>query len=381
LIEAGLHVGYRRLANRSGTWCVRRYVGAQTYVVESLDATADDYSPANGHDVLDFKQAQRRALESKPRAAAGALTVADALKQYLADLAHRGRPTQDTGYRVNALITPALGTIAVEALTGEQVKAWHAGLAKAPARHARKDDDGEAQRRRRSSSNRTLTVLRAALNLAYREGKVLSDSAWRRVRAFAGVDAARVRYLSVDEARRLINAASGDFRMLVLAALQTGMRYGELSRLQTRDFDPRAGTIQVRQSKSDKPRHVVLTSEGIALLRQWCAGKAGGDLILTCSGAPWGKSLQDIRMRAACERARIDPPANFHALRHTYASLSIMNGVPLLVVARNLGHADTRMVEQHYGHLSQSFTADAIRAGAPRFGIEPDSKVVTLSGG
>ena len=45
-----------------------------------------------------------------------------------------------------------------------------------------------------------------------------------------------------------------------------------------------------------------------------------------------------------------------------------MNGVPLLVVARNLGHSDTRMVERHYGHLAASYITEAIHAGAPRFG-------------
>jgi integrase len=58
----------------------------------------------------------------------------------------------------------------------------------------------------------------------------------------------------------------------------------------------------------------------------------------------------------------------FHGLRHTWASHAVMNGVPLMVVAKNLGHSDTRMVEKHYGHLAPSYVADAIRAGAPRFG-------------
>ena len=65
-------------------------------------------------------------------------------------------------------------------------------------------------------------------------------------------------------------------------------------------------------------------------------------------------------------------------LRHTWASLSVMSGVPLMVVARNLGHVDTRMVEQHYGHLAPSYVAEAIRAGAPRFGIAHRDKVVGL---
>ena len=53
-----------------------------------------------------------------------------------------------------------------------------------------------------------------------------------------------------------------------------------------------------------------------------------------------------------------------------------MNGAPLMVVARNLGHADTRMVEKHYGHLAPSYIADAIRAAAPRFGIADAGRVV-----
>jgi integrase len=47
-----------------------------------------------------------------------------------------------------------------------------------------------------------------------------------------------------------------------------------------------------------------------------------------------------------------------------------MNGVPLFVIAKALGHSDTRMVEKHYGHLSQSYVAEAIRKGAPRFGFK-----------
>ena len=56
-----------------------------------------------------------------------------------------------------------------------------------------------------------------------------------------------------------------------------------------------------------------------------------------------------------------------------------MNGVPLMVVARNLGHADTRMVERHYGHLAQSYVREAIRAGVPSFGISVESNVGRLA--
>ena len=74
-------------------------------------------------------------------------------------------------------------------------------------------------------------------------------------------------------------------------------------------------------------------------------------------------------MREASERAGISPAVNFHATRHTFASHAVMNGAPLLVVAQALGHADTRQIEKHYGHLAPSYAADAIRKAAPRYGI------------
>jgi integrase len=71
------------------------------------------------------------------------------------------------------------------------------------------------------------------------------------------VDCARVRYLSVAEARRLINACDLKFRPLVQAALQTGARYGELCRLTVADFNADVGTLAIQESKSGQARHIV----------------------------------------------------------------------------------------------------------------------------
>ena len=51
------------------------------------------------------------------------------------------------------------------------------------------------------------------------------------------------------------------------------------------------------------------------------------------------RSHQLRPMNEACRRGKIEPPINFHTLRHTWASLATMNGVPLLIVAKNLGHS------------------------------------------
>jgi integrase len=196
------------------------------------------------------------------------------------------------------------------------------------------------------------------------------------VEPFEEADAARVRYLPMDECRRLINAAEGEFRTLVRAGLLTGCRFGELATLQVCDFNRDAGTLHLRTSKSGKGRHVVLNDEGIAFFEQITAGRPSVELMLRkTNGDRWGKSNQTRPMAEACARAKIEPTANFHVLRHSYASHAVMAGAPLLVVAKNLGHADTRMVEKHYGHLSESYIAEAIRAAAPRFGIIEDKPI------
>jgi integrase len=387
-LEPGCHLGYRRNSGKAGRWCVRHYAGQQTYQVETF-ATADDYSDADGTAILNYRQAQaaaRKRMVERAHTVAGRrgpMTVADALEQYLRHHEDNGKPTADARYRINALILPSLGAIEVHALSTERLRNWLTATAKAPPRRgARPDASDEGRRRRRASANRVFTILRAALNHAWREGHVPSDAAWRRVKPFKSVDAARLRYLSIDECRRLVNACGEpDFRSLVEAALQTGCRYGELARLQVHDFNPDANTLAIRRSKSGKSRHVVLTAEGAAFFRRRCVGRAGSDLMFTRhNGEPWGRANQGDSMREACARAKIEPRVSFHALRHTWASLAVMAGLPLLIVARNLGHRDTRMAEKHYAHLSQSYEADAVRKHAPRFGFKPDNKVVTLGG-
>src|SRR5262249_15007372 len=151
------------------------------------------------------------------------------------------------------------------------------------------------------------------------------------------------------------NACDHDFRQLVMAALQTGARYGQLARLTTDDFNPDAGTVQFTSRKgygTERLHHCKLTREGATFFKDACAGRAGDELIFRHGDSAWRASEQGRRMREACERAKIRPAISFHGLRHTWASNAVMNGVPLLVVAKNLGHADTRMCEQHYSHLA-----------------------------
>jgi integrase len=292
---------------------------------------------------------------------------------------HR-KSSQDARYKAEALILPALGHLDCNVLTTEELEKWLHELAASDAllrskagarkRNTRPLDknDPEAVRRRQASANRVWTVLRAALNRSWRKGKIKSDAAWRRVEAFKDVDAARVRYLLIPEAQRLANACDVAFRKLVQAALATGARYGELAALRVSDFNPDSGTVHVRKSKSGKGRHIVLNAEGVTLFKSLSTGKDGNALLLPRpDGAGWTASQQRRPMAEACDNGKVTPRISFHGLRHTWASHAVMNGTPLMVVARNLGHRDTRMVEKHYGHLAPSYVADEIRKNAPVF--------------
>lgn len=395
-------LGYRKGA-KGGTWVARHYQAnsSPSHRYQAI-GPADDTIDADGIAALSFAQAQEHARdwftaeagrtqgrESKQEQR-GPWTVGMALDAYLGRLEAEGRASaREARYRADAA-RRELGQIELRQLTAERLRQWLLDVAEAPrrvrvkegaeARHLAAPATDDEKRARRSTANRAWTVVRAALNQAFAEGRIASDGAWRRVKPFRGVDAARVRYLSVAEAKRLVNASSGAFRDLVTAALVTGARYSELARLEVGDWSPDAGTIIVRQSKSGKVRHIYVSDEGRDFFEGITAGRpTSAPMLPKSDGSHWQRHEQTRPMRAAVKAARIEPSIGFHGLRHTYASLAVMNGAPLQVVAHNLGHSTTRMVEKHYGHLAPSYIAETIRKTAPRFGLARDN--ITRLGG
>jgi integrase len=135
------------------------------------------------------------------------------------------------------------------------------------------------------------------------------------------------------------------------------------------DFNTRARVISIPDSKSGKTRHVPVTDQGKEFFKRQKAGRKGSELMFRKkNGEQWGKSHQIRLIKNASKTAKIDPPATFHILRHTYGSGLAMNAVPLQVIAEALGHADTRITNKHYAHLMPSYVADTIRANLPDFG-------------
>jgi integrase len=401
-LDPGLVLLYRK-GPLGGVWSASLYAGNRKYRTESL-GTADDRAEADGIKVLSFSQAQRearrrveiatRAANGLPEPTAGPCTVDNALDDYFVWLEGEGRGEKniaDARAKARTHIRPKLGRLRLDHLTAKQLGDWLHALAKAQPRlrtktgkRARHRDvdmaDPEVKRARRSAANRVFGILKAALNMAWRRHRVATDQAWRRVRPFKGVTASRARYLQLDQCRRLLKAANDgdDFGYMVEAGLHSGARWSELCRLKPHDFNRDAGTIAVHLDKSRKTRHIIVNEDGARFFARALAHAHNREfLFVRADGQSWRTSWQIRLMKAACERAQIKPNVGFHILRHTWASHAVMNGMPLLLVARNLGHRDTRMVEAHYGHLAPDYATNEIRRAAPRFGIDA-STVLSL---
>lgn len=389
LVPGKLHMGYRRKhKDQPGKWLIRIYVGEERYRVVPL-GLADDFQEGEGY--LSFADAQKAAHAHKPQdedRPRGALTVEDAITDYVTWLRANRATGADAERRAKALILPTLGKVKVTDLTTLRINRWLEALATSPARVRTKKGKAQKfkaapatkdeQRARRANANRVLTTLKAALNRAFEAGQIDDDTAWRRVRALEKTHAARPGFLTIPEAKRLINAADGKsgFRDLVQAALVTGARYGELCALKVRDFHH--GKIAILHSKSGKPRDVALNEEGVEFFEALTAGRDPEEIMLRRYDATWGKGHQGRPMRDACKVAKISPPIGFHQLRHSWASHAVMNGMQLLLVARNLGHSSTLMAERAYAHLTMSFIDEAVRAAAPSFGIVKKTNVRRL---
>ena len=131
--------------------------------------------------------------------------------------------------------------------------------------------------------------------------------------------------------------------------------------------------IRSTRAKSGKP--VVASLDSVAASGGFYIA-AACDRIVANPGSITGSIgviLEWMDIKDLIAWAKIKPAVNFHALRHTYASLSVMAGMPLVVLSRNLGHSTTRMCERHYAHLATDYVADQVRAAAPVFGLKPSN--------
>jgi len=198
--------------------------------------------------------------------------------------------------------------------------------------------------------NREMATLKHALSKAV-EWKLLRKAAREElaaIRKYQEPDG-RLRYLSGEaEAERLLQACEPPLKPIVLTALHTGMRKGQLLGLTWNEVDLTHGFTRLKQTKNGKARALPFNE---TLWSLFTGLRTRQDVAWVFHDAE-GRRYNDVRhaFDRACEAAGMTD-FHFHDLRHTFASWLIMRGVPLATVSNLLGQTSPTMTLR-YAHLS-----------------------------
>ncbi|MBI2834773.1 MAG: site-specific integrase [Acidobacteria bacterium] len=281
--------------------------------------------------------------------------------------------------RLRAVFGPTLHSLRLDQISAFHVERWRSARLKADIQP--------------TTVNRDLSTLRGALSRAV-EWRLLTVHPLAMVKASKVDRGAVVRYLSADEEARLLAALAGrdehrraerdhanrwreergyptwpafgtytdHLTPIVLLALHTGLRRGELLALRWADVDLVAARVTVRgeAAKSGQTRHVPLNVTAAAALATWRAAmNPDTSEAIVFPGAD-GAALADIKKAwGALRNAAHIEHFRFHDCRHDFASKLVMAGVDLNTVRELLGHADIKMVLR-YAHLAPEHMRAAV---------------------
>jgi integrase len=217
-----------------------------------------------------------------------------------------------------------------------------------------------------------MAALSHCFNVAVNDWGWMEDSPMRKVKK-SKEPRGRVRFLSDDEIidgelvegerTRLLNACQQSSNPIlypvVVLALSTGMRRGEIMKLTWDDVDLNQGRITLRETKNGEIRVVPLVGKALDLLIKHSKVRHIGTQLLFPGKVRKDKPKDLTRpWREALASAQIED-FRFHDLRHSAASYLAMNGASLAEIAEVLGHKTLQMVKR-YSHLSEAHTAGVV---------------------
>jgi len=263
------------------------------------------------------------------------------------------------------------GGLSLAEVTADRISAARDELAEEEFARGRAHEDpetgelAEPKRYKRSGAtiNRYIAALSHALSFGVKDRRVLDRnpvSDIRRKKEPRG----RTRFLSDEERKELLKACAKSvwqpLRTLVLLAITTGARRGELTGLRWADVDLKKGRALVHETKNDEPRTLPLAGQVLEALRDLkLMDSARSEYVFPQpSGFPGPYEHFDTHWYAALEDAGI-ADFHFHDLRHTTASMLAAQGASLLEIADVLGHKTLAMVKR-YSHLVVDHKAKVI---------------------
>ena len=281
------------------------------------------------------------------------ITLAHCLRVYTKEILPTKAPrTQQQHSRAYAVILAYFGPLRLRDLTPARLRSWRDTLSGTLAP---------------GTVRRYLATLSGPLTMAVREYGWLAENPLHLVRKPLAPPG-RVRCLSDAERLRLLDACQQSVQPalypLVVLALSTGARRGELSRLRWRDVEFQQGCVRFMQTKNGQPRVVPLGAVALAVLQAWCPAHAEhGAWVFPGTGClplHWAEAWRTARRRAALQDFR------FHDLRHTAASYLAMSGASLREIAEVLGHKSIAQTYR-YTHLTLPHTRGVVERMSQQF--------------
>ena len=212
------------------------------------------------------------------------------------------------------------------------------------------------------TANRYMVALSTAFSMAVNEWEWLQDHPMRGI-AKLPEPRGRVRFLDDDERKNLLAACqqinSEHLHFLVVLALSTGARHGELINLRWRDVDFKRNVITLHDTKNNERRILPLAHQALEMMRERHAARTlATDLVFPSPYDPKRHWESQASWKTALDKAGIKD-FRFHDLRHSAASYLAMNGASLAEIAEVLGHKTLVMVKR-YAHLSEAHTAKVV---------------------
>ncbi len=224
--------------------------------------------------------------------------------------------------------------------------------------------------------NKELQLVRHAFNVAMREWEWCRENPMHRV-SLEPVHNQVDRWLTAEEEKRLFAAAATWLREIIVVALHTGLRQGEMLALRWQDVDFTRRTLIVMKSKNKERRTLPLNNTVCqVLLSRRARHVPTSDVVFTTSsGMPLRARNLKRAFARAVTRAEIDK-FRFHDLRHTFATRLVQQGIDLYKVQRLLGHKTGVMTQRYAHHCPESLREGVDRLEQRHSGITISSHLV-----
>lgn len=253
---------------------------------------------------------------------------------------------------INGHIIPVFGKLRLDEVDFDKVETWRVRLIN--------EEEFEP-----NTIARLLSQFRAMLAYARKKGIIAAVPEWPT----QATPLPRPTFLSFEQTDRLIAAAepTDPWKAMVIVAVRTGLRHGELTGLRWEDVDLDGGKLSVVQNlvdgvfgtpKSGKGREVPLSNDAIRALRSVYKSRRSEFVFSSKTGNPLTHQWTDRALRLICRHAELTP-IGWHKLRHTFASHLAIRGVSLSAIRELLGHANIKMTLR-YAHLAPEVRREAV---------------------